>query len=94
MDAREILANSILEAGKNMGALAPQNGQTFEGKIVEFQLQALTAAGFTIIHRDENHGPTLERAARVAGRIYAQDAFHFELGTACASAIRAMGEKK
>lgn len=56
-------------------------------------IKLLRERGFTIIHRDENHGPTLERAAEVAGRIYAQDAFHFELGTACAAAIRAMEVK-
>lgn len=50
-----------------------------------------------LIHRDENHGPTLERAAEVAVDAYAEAATwdYFEAADAAiAAAIRAMGEKK
>lgn len=32
----------------------------------------------------------IEECARVCERTYAKDAFHFELGTACAAGIRAL----
>jgi hypothetical protein len=45
----------------------------------------LADAGFSVIHRDENHGPTLERAARLAKACVT--------GIDAARNIRAMGEK-
>lgn len=53
MTARDVMAKSILDAGRNMGALAHLSAKTFEGKIVEFQLHDLKAAGYSIVHESE-----------------------------------------
>lgn len=36
------------------------------GPAADAAIQALTGAGYSIIHDSENHGPTVERAAEVA----------------------------
>lgn len=53
MSATDIMAKAILEAGKNMGALAHHSAKTFEEKIVAFQIEALTAAGYRLLGPDE-----------------------------------------
>lgn len=57
MDAREhpadIIAQTIRMFARTEGA----------GRVGEIAISNLAAAGFTIIHDSENHGPTLERAA-------------------------------
>jgi len=65
MSARDVMAEAILNAGMNMGALAHRTADTFEGKIVDFQIEALTAAGYTIIRDDENHKATVERCIEI-----------------------------
>jgi hypothetical protein len=70
MSARDVMAKAILNAGMNMGALAHRRADTFEGKIVDFQIEALTAAGFSIVHKDEIHAPSVERAIGVAVETY------------------------
>lgn len=52
MDAREIIVGTKIDI---WGAAGEAAADTI--------LEALTAAGYQIIHRDENHGPTLERVA-------------------------------
>jgi hypothetical protein len=56
------MAKAILNAGMDMGALAHRRADTFEGKIVDFQIEALTASGFSIVHKDEIHAPSVERS--------------------------------
>ncbi len=71
MTARDVMAKSILDAGRNMGALAHHSAKTFEGKIVEFQLHDLKAAGYSIIHESEIHGARKfekgERVTKISG---------------------------
>lgn len=58
MDAinpREIIAMAIRNAGR---------ANSYNKAL--FVIGDLEAAGFDLIHRDENHGPTLERAAGIA----------------------------
>ena len=57
MDALAIIATTYIE-----GRTEP-SGHIHARAIVA----ALHAAGYHIIHRDENHGPTLERAAEAVG---------------------------
>lgn len=52
MDARDIVAHQIPGASAELCF-----------GVADAIIERLHAAGFTIIHRDENHGPTLERAA-------------------------------
>lgn len=66
MSGRGVMAKAILNAGMNMGALAHRTADTFEGKIVDFQIEDLTAAGFSIVHKDEIHAPSVERCAAMA----------------------------
>lgn len=54
MDAREIIADAADHPDWNKLDAA------------DYIICRLTAAGYQIIHRDENHGPTLERAAGIA----------------------------
>jgi hypothetical protein len=74
---------------------------------IDTVINDLAAAGYTIIHDGENHGPTLERAAVRAENLGgtwnrgSRDAFSCVQEAAVddkceeiASAIRAMGEKK
>lgn len=70
-------------------------------KAVEFILGAIDygtkhgfSHGYQIIHRDENHGPTLERAKAECDRIDNECGMEAGLAAACSDAIRAMGEKK
>lgn len=83
MDAinpREIIAMAVRNAGR---------ANSYNKAL--FVISDLKANGYQIIHRDENHGPTLERAAEsVERRNYPS------VGDArrIAAAIRAMGEKK
>ena len=56
MDALAIIATTYIE-----GRTEP-SGHIHARAIVA----ALHAAGIELVHRDENHGPTLERAAAVA----------------------------
>ena len=54
MAPREVMARAL-----------PGNSSEANLPLAEFVIEALTAAGFDLVHRDENHGPTLERAAKV-----------------------------
>lgn len=53
--------------------------------ILESELARVTA------ERDAIRAETIEECAKVCERTYSKDAFHFELGWACATAIRALG---
>lgn len=55
MDARDIVAHQIPGASAELCF-----------GVADAIIERLHAAGFTIIHRDENHRPTLERAASKA----------------------------
>jgi hypothetical protein len=47
-EPEDVMADAILEAGRYMGALAHRTAQTFERKIVAFQIEALKRHGFEI----------------------------------------------
>lgn len=63
MSARWVMAKAILDVGMNMGALAHLSGRSFEDKIVDFQIDALTAAGYRILAPGEVDAETVERCA-------------------------------
>ena len=56
-------------------------------------IAALRAANIDLVHRDENHGPTLERAAEVAKSFDARKDILRTTGHDIAAAIRAMEVK-
>jgi len=64
MDAREhpadIIAQTIRMFARTEGA----------GRVGEIAISQLEAAGFTILHDSENHGPTRDRAITVARNAY------------------------
>lgn len=82
MDARDIIADSACRQDWNKYETA------------NYILQRLTAAGFTVIHDSENHGPTMDRAAQVVETGYWSRALEGSVGLSVGVAIRAMGEKK
>lgn len=45
-------------------------------------------------HVEAVEAAAIERCAKICESTYAKDAFHFELGTACANAIRALLPKE
>jgi len=85
MDALAIIATTYIE-----GRTEP-SGHIHARAIVT----ALHAAGYTIVHRDENHGPTLERAAERGDQIAKRDfSASYRCGASDTSAaIRAMEVK-
>lgn len=66
MSAREVMAKAILDAAMNMGALAHLSSKSFEDKIVDFQIDALAAAGYRILAPGEVDAETVEACAKVA----------------------------
>ena len=82
MDAREIIAEAACRPDRNKYETA------------NYIIQRLAAVGYTIIHRDENHGPTLERAADILDAGVYASRHDTELAWDLAGRIRAMGEKK
>lgn len=66
MSAREVMAKAILDVGMNMGALAHLSGRSFEDKIVDFQIDALAAAGYRILAPGELDQESVERCAALA----------------------------
>lgn len=84
--ARDVMAEAILNAGMNMGALAHRRADTFEGKIVDLQIEALTAAGFSIVHKDEMHAPSVDRA--IAANEKAREAVIYSGQAAFVSGVR------
>lgn len=58
--------------------------------IVGEQKAELIQKGWALQEAERSRERALEDAAKVCETVYAKDAFHFELGTACAKAIRAM----
>ncbi|MGP2493327.1 hypothetical protein ACTDI4_17080 [Mesorhizobium sp. PUT5] len=56
MDARKIIFDALFDAHYDVSI------STRTERVID----ALNAAGYTILHCDENHGPTLERAASKA----------------------------
>lgn len=54
----------------------------------------LTDVGRAALQAEQVRRETVEACAEVAETTYAKDAFHFELGTACARAIRALSDRK
>lgn len=90
MDAinpREIIAMSIRNGGR---------ANSYNKAL--YAISDLEAHGYQIIHRDENHGPTLERCAKLADDPWAvtpsEHATGERLCEGISTAIRAMGEKK
>lgn len=83
-EAREIIAQVLRRAAGT--------GESCEMK-ARWIAEDLTAAGFRIIPPGELDAETLERAAYAAERTFAHDNFRFELGTACAAAIRSLPPK-
>jgi hypothetical protein len=81
-EAREIIARAEIDLFGATGEAA-----------ADAIMAALTAAGFRIIPPGELDAETLERAAYAAERTFAHDNFRFELGTACAAAIRSLSPK-
>ena len=84
MDARDVSA----------GKLPTKLNEAWANEIIA----ALTASGYQIIHRDENHGPTLERAAHVAENcpdtpFRESRRWHGDLRHSIPSALRAMEVK-
>lgn len=84
MDAREIITKTVKQHRASPG-VAVTNWIVYE----------LEAAGYQIIHRDENHGPTLERAAERGDEIAKRDfSASYRCGASDTSAaIRAMEVK-
>lgn len=64
MSARDVIAKAILDAGMSMGALAHRSAKSFEDKIVDFQIEALTASGHRILAPGE--AQIIENALRYA----------------------------
>ena len=89
MDTREQIARVIEpQAWAALGigdTLVYKNRRTSSLRKADRIIASLAAGGYQIIHRDENHGPTLERAARLAKACVT--------GIDAARNIRAMGEK-
>lgn len=62
--ALEVALGCYSEGG--CSGLAEYERREVVASIIDAYVSALAAAGFTIIHRDENHGPTRDRAAWAA----------------------------
>ena len=69
MSARDAIAAGVLEETINLVYLGLQGSMDTRELIelvVECHNEALTAAGFSIVHKDEIHAPSVERAIAVA----------------------------
>ena len=97
MDARKIIAQACFDPGDVVGARREfESTDQWRARAV---ISALASHDRHILHRDENHGPTLERAAKVAaraqGKKFGPASYQYLMATPgeVAAAIRAMEVK-